>query len=100
MTLTFESWLAGHYAGAEWAHGACDGCEANGQELVGGYCASCLRYQFGFDQAQELMLTTTIGAALRSALAEVPEQDLREVVEEAFRAYHGEQVTAALRSAS
>ena len=52
-----------------WDHDYCDSCGAKGEFLSSdGYCRACLKYHFGYDQAQEKMVTAMIGGAVKAAL--------------------------------
>ena len=98
MPVSFEVWLAQEYPEAEHSRGTCQSCGAKARELVEQYCSRCLGYQYGYDEAQEGTLAVTIGGSIKAALAqEVPEQEVRAAVEDAFRSHHGDQYESVVR---
>lgn len=72
----------------------CSGCCREGLPIVtsDGMCESCMRYQHGYDQAEEIVAAAILKAAVTAALeAMVPPATARTAVDEAFADYTYEQ---------
>jgi hypothetical protein len=77
----------------------CDQCGAPDArwEHDGGtvYCKPCLRYQYGYDQAEEHAARALLGGAVKTALGEcVSPALIRDVVEQAIDEYATQEVRA------
>lgn len=66
----FEEYLAKREPGRPHLHddGKCTGCLEREPVTSDGYCRECIRYQHGYDQAEEKVLGATVGGAVTSAL--------------------------------
>ena len=64
----FEEYLAKREPGRPRDDGKCTGCLEREPVTVDGYCRECIRYQHGYDQAEEKVLEATVGGAVTSAL--------------------------------
>ncbi len=70
----------------------CDCCGEREATSPDGRCRECLRYEHGYDQAQEQVAKSILAGAVNAALdAEVGEEMIRAAVDEAIAAHHFEE---------
>jgi hypothetical protein len=70
------------------------GCLRPGKPITSdGYCEPCVRYMYGYDQAEEKAVQTLIGGAVRAALAmEIPAELIVLAVHEAIETDHQDEM--------
>ena len=68
IPILFEEYLARREPGRPRDDGKCTGCLEREPVTVDGYCRECIRYQHGYDQAEEKVLEATVGGAVTAAL--------------------------------
>ncbi len=98
-TIPFEQYVAEHEAKARARPGTqatndarCTCCMRKRSKLtLDGYCHECLRYSWGYDNAEETMVEAMIGGAVKAALANVvPAALIRRVVDDAIDSHNEE----------
>lgn len=99
---SFEEWLIreerdapAHLVEPDRTH--CTGCLKKAKLSRHGYCRECLRYSFGYDEAERAMLDALVGGAVRGALAAYVSPELiQEAVTAAIREDYEERDDALL----
>lgn len=73
----------------------CTGCLEGAPITSDGYCAECMRYRFGYDQAEEKVALAMLGGAVTAALdAYVESEVIVRAVHRAIEGHHEREVTA------
>jgi hypothetical protein len=61
-----------------------------------GDCFPCVRYQYGYDEAEENALKALLGGAVRAALeADIPAEHVAAAFQEAMQGFHEEEMMKA-----
>lgn len=71
VPASFEDYVDANYLLLVHPRG-CTGCHSGpaiARDAVNSYCEPCIRYSWGYDQAEEKLIRMMIGGALRSAAA-------------------------------
>lgn len=104
--LTFEEYVAKENDEADEdksGRATCEQCDRkppkgsppleNGARLTRtGYCECCMRYCYGYDQAEELVTTALIGGVVKAALEqEIPRGVLKRAIEAGPSAFEEEE---------
>jgi hypothetical protein len=68
----FEDYIAEWDANARpWLvgeHDRCQGCSGPDPVTRDGICRECLRYHYGYDEAEEALVNVMVGGAIKGAL--------------------------------
>lgn len=88
VPLRFEDYLATKPPGRPDRDGTCAGCGKHEPLTAREHCEACAKYHYGYDQAEEKVLDLTIGAAIHSALEEVPFDTVMAALNRAVERHH------------
>ena len=79
-------------------HDTCDGCREREPVTTDGMCRECLRYHYGYDEAEERLVEATVGGVVKGALeGGAPPELIAIAVQRAMQRYHEREADAAYR---